>query len=84
MNMKITIRTVGNSRGIIIPRNILAHIGLENHAEMSVEDGAIVLRKPIAPPRSGWSESARLIATEGDDALVLDEFSNQDDRDLKW
>ena len=82
--MKTTIRPMGNSQGVIIPKPLLAQAGLQGEAEMSVEDGAIVLRKPSQPARAGWAEAARKIAEAGDDALVMPEFANQGDAEFRW
>ena len=52
--MKTAIRKTGNSQGGVIPKPLLAQVGLEVEAEMFVEKGAIVIRKPrrapIGPP----------------------------------
>jgi len=78
------IRRVGNSRGIIIPKPMLKEAGLEKEAEIAVERGAIVLRKPRRNPRQGWAEASRRIAAAGDDKLIWPEFANQDDGELEW
>ena len=44
--MKTAIRKTGNSQGGLIPKPLLAQVGLEVEAEMFVEKGAIVIRKP--------------------------------------
>ena len=63
--MKTTIRKIGNSRGVVIPKPVLAQIGLEGEAEMTVEAGALVLRRPAKPVRSGWADAARKLAEIG-------------------
>ena len=78
------IRRVGNSRGIIIPKPMLKEAGLEKEAEIALERGAIVLRKPQRNPRQGWAEASRRIAEAGDDKLLWPEFGNRDDGDLQW
>ena len=78
------IRRIGNSRGIIIPRPLLKQAGLEAEAEIVLERGALVLRKPRRNPRQGWAEASRRIAAAGDDKLIWPEFGNRDDGDLKW
>lgn len=82
--MKIAIRRMGNSQGVIIPKPVLAQVGLETEAEMVVERGAIVLRKPAAKARAGWAEASKGLANAGDDALVWPEFGNESDKDLRW
>ena len=82
--MKITIRKMGNSQGVIIPKPVLAQVGLDDEADMSVEHGAIVLRKPRLGVREGWAEASKAIAASGDDALVWPEFGNVEDAELVW
>jgi antitoxin MazE len=82
--MRATIRRVGNSQGVLIPKAILAQLGLENEVDMAVEDNALVIRKPQAKAREGWAEASRAVAAAGDDELVLGEFSNADDSELVW
>jgi antitoxin MazE len=82
--MKITIRKMGNSQGVIIPKPVLAQVGLDDEADMSVEHGAIVLRKPRLGVREGWAEASKAIAASGDDALVWPEFGNLEDAELVW
>ena len=53
------IRPVGNSQGVIIPKLMLAQVGLEDEAEMTFERGALVLRKPAKPARSGCADFSK-------------------------
>ena len=82
----VSIRQIGNSQGIVIPKPVLAQLGLDSKAgaEMTIEDGALVLRRPASPARTGWAEAARRIAEAGDDELVMGEFGNAEDSELVW
>lgn len=83
----VTLRQIGNSQGIVIPKPLLAQVGLigEASAEISVENGTLVLRKPRRAVREGWAEAARAIAERGEDALVMGEFGNDgDDTEIVW
>lgn len=81
-----SIRRIGNSHGVVIPKPVLAQLGLDAQAvvEMTIEDGALVLRRPASPARTGWAEAARSIAEAGDDQLVMGEFGNAGDSELVW
>jgi antitoxin MazE len=81
---QIAIRRIGNSQGIVIPKPLLAQIGLEGHAEMTIERDALVLRRPARAARAGWAAAAQRIATQDDDALVMGEFGNEDDAGISW
>lgn len=80
------IRKIGNSQGVVIPKPVLAQLGLDSEggAEMTIEDGALVLRRPASSVRAGWDEAARTIAEAGDDELVMGEFGNAEDAELTW
>ncbi len=84
--MKSAVRKIGNSSGVIIPKPFLAEIGSKpgDKVDMLVEDGRIIITPVRSEPRAGWPEDAKRVADEGDDALVWPEFSNEDDRELKW
>jgi antitoxin MazE len=82
----VNIRRVGNSQGVVIPKPVLTQLGLSAEAgvEMTIEDDALVLRRPANRVRTGWAEAARKIAKTGDDRLVMGEFGNVGDAELVW
>lgn len=82
--MRIAIRRIGNSKGVILPATLLAQIGLQDEADVSVEDGAIVLRAPAPAVRSGWAEASKALAIAGDDRLMMPEFGNAEDEENRW
>lgn len=82
--MKVVIRRIGNSRGVVIPKPLLAEAGLETEAEMTVEDTALVIRRPSPAPRAGWAEAARKIARANDDISVTGDFANAEDAENTW
>ena len=82
--LPVTVRRIGNSLGVVIPKPVLAQVGLSAHAEMTVERGAIVLRKPRKATRRGWAEAAQSVAKQGEDELLMGEFANAADIELKW
>jgi antitoxin MazE len=82
--MEVSIRKMGNSQGILIPKPILAQLGLEDKVDLQVRDGVIEIRPVRKNPREGWADDARRIAEAGDDALVWPEFANEGDDELSW
>ncbi len=84
--IQVSIRQIGNSKGIVIPKPLLLQLGLNGatEAEMTVEGETLVLRKPAKPLRAGWAEASKRIAQSGDDALVMGEFANAGDEELAW
>ena len=65
----VSIRQIGNSQGVVIPKPVLAQLGLDAKVgvEMTIEDGALVLRSPRARPAQVGpklpGESPRLVRT---------------------
>ena len=78
-----TLRKLGNSQGVIIPKPLLAQVGMTDAAEMKVENGVIVLRPVRRAPREGWAEASRAIAGAAEDA-AWPEFGNEGDAALSW
>jgi antitoxin MazE len=84
MIMEVAIRKMGNSQGVLIPKPILAQLGLEGTADLQVRDGVIEIRAVRRNPREGWADDARRIADHGDDVLVWPELATDGDNDLVW
>jgi antitoxin MazE len=82
--MLTTIRRLGNSRGILIPKPLLKQAGLEDQAEILVEGNTLIVRRPKPAPRAGWAEASKEIAARGEDRLVLGDFANEADEDWTW
>jgi len=82
--MKTTIRKMGNSHGVLIPKPILTQLGLEGEVDMQIEGDALVLRRPQKKAREGWAEASRSLAASCDDRLIMGEFPNADDAGLEW
>lgn len=83
--MLTTLRKLGNSHGVIIPKPLLAQVGMTDEAEIKIENGAIVLRPVRRSAREGWAEASHAIAADAAEAeLAWPEFANEGDRDLRW
>ena len=82
--MEVAIRKMGNSQGVLIPKPILAQVGLEGVADLQVRDGVIEIRPLRRDPREGWADDARRLAQAGNDVLVWPELANEGDGELVW
>jgi antitoxin MazE len=82
--MQVAIRTMGNSKGVLIPKPILEQTGLVDAADLQVNNGVIEIRPLKRNPRQGWAADSQRVAQSGDDALVWPEFANADDKNLQW
>lgn len=82
--MQVSIRKMGNSQGVLIPKPILAQVGLEELADLRVNNGVIEIRPLKRNLREDWAKDSQRIAAAGDDALVWPELGNEGDAELVW
>jgi len=73
--MEVAIRKMGNSQGVLIPKPILAQVGLEGTADLQVRDGVIEIRPIRRNPREGWADDAQRLAAQGGNEPVWPEVS---------
>jgi len=52
--MRVAIRQIGNSKGLIIPASFLAEAGLQNEVEMSLDNHSIIITAVKKELRKGW------------------------------
>jgi antitoxin MazE len=84
--MQTAVRKLGNSAGVIIPKSVLAELGLSagDAVHMRLEDGQLILEPVRRASRAGWADASRAVVALKDDRLVWPEFGNPGDADLKW
>ena len=82
--MKARLVQIGNSRGIRLPKAVLAEANLEDEVELKAEPGCIVIRS-ARRPRAGWAEAAQQMRKRGEDRLLDQPVSTRFDREeWKW
>jgi antitoxin MazE len=83
--IKTKIVKIGNSQGVRIPKVLLDQTNLDEEVELEVQDNSIVIRSSL-PARHGWDESFQLMAEQGDDHLIDEDFSlsSWDEEDWEW
>ena len=70
--MKVPITSIGNSKGIILNKNILEEYNIREYVELVMKEEHIVI-KPVTNPREGWGEQFKKMHHEGDDRLLIDD-----------
>lgn len=65
--MRISLRKIGNSRGIIIPAALLAAAAIGDEVELRQEAGCLVI-EPVSSPRAHWFDGYQ--AALDDDVLA--------------
>lgn len=86
--MRVKLRKMGNSTGLIVPKAVLREAGIASGTtlDLIVEDGRIIASPVRDHPRAGWAETAALIAADPEpaDEAAWRGFANEGDADLKW
>ncbi len=62
-----TIRKIGNSNGVLIPKTMLVSCGITDEVEMQILGDTIMLRSTKKKPREGWDEAFKQAIADGDE-----------------
>jgi antitoxin MazE len=82
--MKTRLVRIGNSRGIRLPKPLIAQLGLTEEVELQVRDGAIVIL-PVPALRAGWAQAAGLLRQRDEDLLLDEPAATQfDEKEWEW
>jgi antitoxin MazE len=84
--MRVVIRKLGNSSGVIIPKSMLAQVGIGagDAVDLSLEDNRIIITPQKQKPREAWAQGFDEIDELGDEDLAWLEFPNAVDDELEW
>ncbi len=74
--MKTSIKKIGNSKGVIIPAQVLKQCGFDDVVSLEVKEDSLVISK-VKKPREGWEQA--FIQAGADQELLLGDFSNDFD-----
>ena len=68
--MRLAIVSIGNSKGIRIPKAVLDKYHIKDSVEIEMHENSLVL-KPVHKPREGWEDAFRQMHENGDDRLLI-------------
>lgn len=75
--MIVSVVSVGNSRGIRIPKAILEQLAIGDSLDLEIEEKRLVLTPVPRQARQGWEEAFRSMSDRGDDRLLIAEDANE-------
>ena len=82
--MKTRLVRIGNSRGVRLPKTIIAQAGLTEEVELGVRDGAIVIARATST-RSGWADAASQMRQRDEDRLLdTPTPTSFDEKEWEW
>jgi len=76
--MDISVISVGNSKGIRLPKTLLDKYNIKDKVELILEKGYIIL-KSKAEPRKGWENEFKKMHENGDDHLLINDVFGDED-----
>ncbi len=81
--MKVKLISIGNSKGVRIPSQVIKECRLGNELEMRINNGVITLA-PVRKTREDWSAAFEKMASVGDDAPLLPDALGNDFDTEEW
>ena len=83
--MRAALVRIGNSKGVRLPKPLLAESGLTDEVELAVVDNTIVI-SPVTAPRQGWDEAFARMAAAGDDGELIEDVlpTEWEETDWRW
>lgn len=82
--MKAKIISIGNSKGIRIPKILLKQFNIHDQVELETEEEGIVIKPAKSKPREGWDKAFKLMHEKIEDFLLIDEKTNFDTEGWVW
>ena len=81
--MRTKLVRVGNSRGVRIPQVLIRESGLEEEVDISVEDGAVVVRS-VSNARASWVAAFERLGGEDGTLFLNDDGIRNDFDEEEW
>ena len=82
--MRAKLITIGNSRGVRLPKPLIKEAGLEDEVEIRVHDKRIEIM-PVRGTRSGWADAAKLMHDREEDVIIVHDIKNNfDENEWTW
>ena len=82
--MKAAVVSIGNSRGIRIPKTILEQCHIKQDVILDVKDGSIVIKPVKKAKRKNWAKYFREMSENKDDKLIIDDKIDLDMGEWEW
>ena len=82
--MKVNIVSIGNSKGIRIPKSILDQCNFNKEADLKVEHNKLVIKPVKKKIREGWDNAFKLMHERKEDVLLLDDSLDIEMKNWEW
>ena len=82
--MRVSIVQIGNSKGLRIPKSVLAQCNIKDSVELLIRENEIVLKPLPSVPREGWAKEFTRMAALNEDSLLIDDGFDLDVEGWVW
>ena len=82
--MKVNIVSIGNSKGIRIPKSILDQCNFNREAELEVQNNKLVIKPVRRKVREGWDKSFKLMHVRKEDVLAVNDSLDLEMENWEW
>ena len=81
--MRVNIVSIGNSKGVRIPKAILEQCSFNKEAEIEVQNNRLII-KPVRKIREGWANAFKLMHDKKEDALLINDTVDLEMSNWEW
>ena len=82
--MKVNIVSIGNSKGIRIPKSILDQCNFTKEADLEVENNKLVIKPVKKKTREGWGSAFKLMHERKEDVVLVDDSLDIEMNNWEW
>ena len=83
-SMETKITNIGNSRGIIIPKQILEQCSLSDKVNLEVKENGLLISPKVDNPRAGWEEAIAAAGSSEEDELLMGDYLEHSWDEEEW
>ncbi len=82
--MLVSVISIGNSKGIRLPKTILEQLKVSDKLDLEVENQRIILSPITKEPRNGWIEAFVKMHEEQQDNLLIADINDTEAFEWEW
>ena len=82
--MKVNIISIGNSKGIRIPKSILDQCDFNKEAELEVQNNKLIIKPVKRKVREGWADAFKLMHERKEDAVIVSDSLDIEMENWEW
>ena len=82
--MKASVISIGNSKGIRIPKTYVDELQIGKEVDIHIENRSIIIQPIENKPRANWGQNFKKMAEFGEDELLISDSIDLDTMDHEW